>query len=228
MVAKLLSLTGHERRLIINKWLGILPSCGFCIDQDQKVHFVTEAVIMEPGKEPSTPISTWEKMLAEIRPGSSGTEAAVHRPLLILMIFAQAQRGGPNEFKFENLAPSLDDAIRRFGAAQQPGGSEMPFWHLKSSGFWVVEDEDNLPRRSQGDRPTKTGLLEHKAKAHVRPEMWANLVGNPQLIEKLAIQVLTQHLPLSEHDAILKLVGLDLSPEVWAQARSLRQGGAGA
>ena len=183
---------------------------------------------MEPGKEPPAAVSTWEKLLSDIRPGSSGNEPAVHKPLLILMILAQAQRGGPNEFYFENLAPALDYGIHRFGTAQQPGGSEMPFWHLKNDGFWVVEDEDALPRRSQGDRPTKTGLLEDKAKAHVRPEMWAILVGNLKLVERLAVQVLTRHWPRSEHDAILKHVGLDLSPEVRAQAGSLRQAGAGA
>jgi putative restriction endonuclease len=183
---------------------------------------------MDPGKESPEAVNTWEKMLSNIRPGSSGNEPAVHKPLLILMILAQAQRGGPNEFYFKNLAPALDNGIHLFGTAQQPGGSEMPFWHLKNDGFWVVEDEDVLPRRSQGDRPTKTGLLEHKAKAHVRPEMWAALVGNRPLIEKLAVQVLTRHWPLSEHDAILKHVGLDLSPEVQARAGGLKQGGAGA
>ena len=178
---------------------------------------------MESGEEKPATTSMWEAMVAEIRPGSSGTEAAVHRPLLILMMLAQAKRQGPNQFLFEDLAPSLDNAIRQFGAAQQPGGAEMPFWHLKNSGFWVVEDEDTIPRRSQGDRPTKTGLLEHKAKAHVRPEMWAMLAGNLQLVEKLAVQVLTRHWPLSVHDAILKHVGLEVSAEARARAVSLRQ-----
>ena len=85
-----------------------------------------------------------------------------------------------------------------------------------------------MPRRSQGDRPTETGLLDHKAKAHVRHELWATLEGNRQLIERLAVLVLTRHWPLSEHEAILKHVGLDLPPEARARAGSLRQGDAGA
>jgi putative restriction endonuclease len=182
---------------------------------------------MSPGKQPPASKNTWEELLADMKPGRSGNESAVHKPLLVLLILAQAQRGGPNEFFFENLAPYLDDGIHRFGTAQQPGGSEMPFWHLKNDGFWVVENEDALPRRSQGDRPLKSGLLGHKAKAHVPPELWADLAGDRQLIEKLAVQVLTRHWPQSEHGAILKHVGLEVSEEARARAGMLRQGTCG-
>src|SRR5947209_17492645 len=125
--------------------------------------------------------SIWYGLLSGMKPGKSGNEDAVHKPLLVLMILAQAQRGGLNRFSYEEIAQPLDEGIQRFGRTHQPGGSEMPFWHLKNDGFWIVKEPDSLPRRSNGDRPTKTGLLEHKAEACVRAELWEHLVGNPEL-----------------------------------------------
>src|SRR5947209_206664 len=91
-----------------------------------------EPCTMKQRKHRPASASSWEELLSGVKLGKSGNECAVHKPLLILLILAQAQRGGPNRFCFEDLARPLDEAIHRFGTAAQPGGSEMPFWHLKN------------------------------------------------------------------------------------------------
>jgi predicted restriction endonuclease len=152
-------------------------------------------------------------LIASIRPGKSGTEDAVHKPLLILMLFAQAQRGGPNEFYFPDIESTLDAAIHRFGPAPRPGGPEMPFWCLKNDGFWILEDEDDIPKRKAGDRATRTGLRDVNAKGYVPLPLWQELVDTPELVENLACQLLRAFWPSSWHDAILAYVGLKISKD---------------
>jgi putative restriction endonuclease len=153
----------------------------------------------------------WEELIAEIRPGNSGDERAVHKPLLVLMLLARAHKGLSNEVRFKDIEQALDRAIQRFGSAPKPGGPEMPFWHLKNDGFWVVQDEDAIPKRKQGDRPTRTGLRDHHATGFVPLSLWKELLESPDLVENLARQLLEQCWPASHHQAILGHVGLRLS-----------------
>src|SRR5205085_1632810 len=116
--------------------------------------------------------STWQELIAALHPGRSGNEPAVHKPLFTLMLLARAQRGGSNRVPFKDVDAALEEAIHLFGSARAPGGSELPFWHLKNDGFWVFEDEDSIPRRKAGDRPTKTILRKHDARGHVPRHLW--------------------------------------------------------
>ena len=149
----------------------------------------------------------WEELIAEINAGNSGDEDAVHKPLLVLMLLARTQQGLSNEVHFREIEKPLDQGIRQFGAARQPGGPEMPFWHLKNDGFWVVRDEDTLPKRKQGDRPTRTGLRDHDAVGFVPPFLWKELIDNPELVENLARQLLEKCCSQGHHKGILAQVG---------------------
>jgi putative restriction endonuclease len=116
-----------------------------------------------------------------------------------------------NEVRFNEIDVLLERAIRRFGSAQSPGGSEIPFWHLKNDGFWVIEDEHKLPRRKRGDRPTKTALRQWNARGYVPFERWQDLVNTPGLVENLARHLLQRFWPVSDHAAILQHVDSSLS-----------------
>lgn len=40
-------------------------------------------------------MAPWETLIAGVNTWTRGTERAVHKPLLVLMILGRAQRGGP-------------------------------------------------------------------------------------------------------------------------------------
>src|SRR5262245_27047266 len=110
----------------------------------------------------SAPRHTWAELIANLSRGRSGDEIAVHRPLLILLL-SRARRAGSNRVAFCQIKDELTEAIKRFGPAEKPGGAELPFWHLKNSDFWVIENEDQLPLQKDKNRPTKGTLIEYNA-----------------------------------------------------------------
>jgi putative restriction endonuclease len=140
--------------------------------------------------------ATWESLIAGVNTWSRGTERAVHKPLLVLMILGRAQRGGPaNVFRFRDLDEPLREALRAFGPARKSYRAELPFWRLKEDGFWVVHEEARLSKLANGAAPSRRLLLEEDAAAEVPRAMWDELVREPPRVARLVKGVLDEHWP---------------------------------
>jgi len=140
--------------------------------------------------------ATWESLIAGMTTWSRGTERAVHKPLLVLMILGRAQRGGPaNVFRFRDVDEPLREALRAFGPARKSYRAELPFWRLKEDGFWVVQDEARLSKLTNGSAPGRRLLLEEDAAAEVPRGMWDELAGDPARVARLVRGVLERHWP---------------------------------
>jgi putative restriction endonuclease len=162
--------------------------------------------------------ATWEELVAKMRRGHNAGEPTTHKPLLTLMLLARAQQGAPNLLYFKDLDGPLKEAIERFSPPSERGSPELPFWHLQSEHFWVVDGADALPRPLGKNRPLRTTLLEHNAAGHVDPKLWAQLLADPALIDRLAQQILDDYWPGGEeHDAILAAVDLRRPAQVRAE-----------
>jgi len=151
----------------------------------------------------------WEELVSQLRLGRSGTAKAVHKPLFTLMLLARARRGESNRVRFKEIDPVLRRAIEEFGPAHRSYSTEYPFWHLQNDGFWVVDDQDVLPRRKGKDRPTRTGLLKYDAKGHVPRGLWEELTRDPELTWQLTMLILEQHWSKTVHAAILDYFGIN-------------------
>jgi hypothetical protein len=114
--------------------------------------------------------------------GSVGN--AVHRPLLLLLLLKRAREKQSRELPFIEAEKSLADILGELGSAKRPEVL-LPFWHLKSTDFWEVLDEDAIPKRKGKDRPTRAGLVGAKAVGAVKSEWWATLTNDPQLVSTL-------------------------------------------
>jgi putative restriction endonuclease len=150
----------------------------------------------------------WIELVSRLRLGRSGTAEAVHKPLFTLMLLARACRGVSNKVHFKEIDPVLRRAIEEFGPAHRSYSTEYAFWHLQNDGFWVVDDQDVLPRRKGKDRPTRTGLLKYDAKGHVPPDLWEGLTSDPELTWQLTMLILERHWSKTEHAAILNYFGI--------------------
>jgi putative restriction endonuclease len=133
----------------------------------------------------------WEELISDIRLGRSGLKFAVHKPLFILLLLARAQQGESNRVPFAEIEEILTVAIRHFGPADQPGGAELPFWHLKNDGFWVLEQEGTIPLQKDKNRPTKGTLRDCNVTGHVPMSLWQELTQRERLINELALQLVT-------------------------------------
>lgn len=141
---------------------------------------------------------------------SRGSERAPHKPLLVLYALGQLSRGGPNSVAFRDAAPKLTELLQEFGPSRQSYHPEYPFWRLQNDGVWIVDDADQLQRRTgQTDIP-KRELLDNDIHAHFTDEIAERFLADHTLIADVALRLLDSHFPLSIHQDILDAVGLDL------------------
>ena len=59
--------------------------------------------------------ATWSSLVSNLGTWKRGSERAVHKPLLTLMLLARAQQGGTNHVQYSEVAEALRRALREFG-----------------------------------------------------------------------------------------------------------------
>jgi putative restriction endonuclease len=156
------------------------------------------------------PTPSWQEFIAGLRlKRDDAGELAVHRPLLLLLVLAQARAGGSNQFRFVELVDPLKKALRDFGPDRKTLHPEYPFWHLQDENFWVVEGKEGLPSGSRNASPTQGELRRAGAVGVIPPAQWKALTDNPALIEELTEELLEPYWPdSSEHREIRQHFGL--------------------
>jgi putative restriction endonuclease len=157
--------------------------------------------------------TVWDELIPNIRVWKRESERAVHKPLLTSMLLARAQQGKSNRVLFKEIDEDLREVLKAVGPSRLSYHSEYPFWYLQNDGFWVVEDKDALPKRKGKDQPTRKTLLEHNAAGFVPIHLWGVLTSEPGLIPRLAMLILEDYWPKSEHPLILNALGLRFPTE---------------
>lgn len=105
---------------------------------------------------------------------------APHRLILVLFLLRRAEAGQSGAVTFLEVEAGISPALALIGRAAKPEPL-LPFWHLQSSPFWVVENAGALPRRQGKDRPTRRTLVEQKARGMVLAAWWAAVLGDQAL-----------------------------------------------
>lgn len=152
---------------------------------------------------------SWSDLIGGMGTWKTGNVRAVHKPLLVLIALARAQRRESNIIPYRDIDPTLTKALRDFGPPRRSYHPEYPFWYLQSDGFWSVHAAVNLPKPGQAE-PTRAALLKAHAVAVVPESRWSELQQQAMLIPDLARQLLHTFWPDSIHDTIADELGLDL------------------
>jgi len=155
----------------------------------------------------------WDELANNLGVWRRGSERAVHKPLLTLVLLARAQRGESRRVSFHEVDGPLMQYLREFGPSRNSYHPEYPFWYLQNDGFWEVRKADELPRRKNKDQPSRTALLQHDAVGWVPASLWKQLTADPALIRRLARSLLSSFWPETYHDDIAQAVGIDLGAE---------------
>ncbi len=146
-------------------------------------------------------ISVWKR----------GGERAPHKPLLILDALARLQRREPRLTPFEVIEKEVGKLLEDFGPprATRP---EYPFWHLQSDGIWEVPeravlqaDIDAAPHRHN---PRLTVIRSSNARGGLTDDLFEHLRTRPDLVNRIAQQILDDQWEPSFHDDILDAVGM--------------------
>jgi putative restriction endonuclease len=134
---------------------------------------------------------------------------APHKAFLLLIALARVQRGMAREMRFEEVEPVLEQLLTSFGPPRKSHGPHFPFWHLQSDHVWTLRDPDQL--RSKAGHPSRTAMRAHGV-GGLAPEIETALKSDSAQLVAVARELLDRNFPVSMHDAILNVVGLDLAP----------------
>jgi len=162
-------------------------------------------------------IHTWEELVGRIGVWKDEKRGGVapHKPLLVLLVLAQAQRGEGNVVRYADVDGPLKQLLREFGPQRKSYHPEYPFWYLKNDGFWHLHRQEFFegPERSRKGKtqPTRGAFMKHDARAEVPELLWRQLVKAPELIVTVARRLLSDFWPEDYHDEIAAAVGLDLT-----------------
>jgi putative restriction endonuclease len=147
-------------------------------------------------------------VLAELRTYARGGRRAVHKPLMLLLLLARAERGASPEIRYVEFHEELSRLLNEFGPPRGRPQTEFPFWHLQSEGVWVVRDADRIPLRKGASNPARGTLVTRDAAGYVPPRLWAAIERDAGLRTELGQRILSEFWPPTLHEPIRQALGL--------------------
>ncbi len=145
--------------------------------------------------------------------GSTGSQRAPHKPLLLLLALATVLRGEPRLRPYGEIEEQLRRLLVEFGPYRRSVHPEYPFWRLQNDGdFWEIPQRSvllaELQRRPRtGDVPPAL-LFRYEATGGFTPPVYDLLRRDPQLVREIVGRLLHAHFPPSLHDVLLDAVGM--------------------
>jgi len=155
-----------------------------------------------------------------LRTWKRGEERAVNKPLMLLLLIAEAQRGGDGRFEYCEVERQLTHLLREFGRPGKSVHPEYPFWYLQTDGLWQVEDADSYPLKKAGHSVPVSVLRERNAAGSVPDSLWRTLVSDAQLRRELIERILGDYWPESLHAPLRLAAGL--ADDIGESSRVLR------
>jgi len=128
---------------------------------------------------------------------------------LVLLLLRRAADGAGARVSFREVEPELRDLLVEFGPPRRSLHPEYPFWHLRSSRFWVVGRADELPLKKAGSSPPLSVIRETNLEASVPAPFWRELCTNAELRGELTRRLLHGFWPTTLHDDLRAAIGLE-------------------
>ncbi|EOZ4596555.1 phosphorothioated DNA-binding restriction endonuclease [Morganella morganii] len=139
---------------------------------------------------------TLQSAIASISVWRQGDVCAPHKPLLLLYVLSQYKAGHPRLFNYgREIHEPLTRLLREFGPKRRTDYPNMPFWRLRSDGFWEITDAEGCKHRRGNTQPTKKELIDNHVSGGFDETAYRQLREHPELIDKLAQQILTNRFP---------------------------------
>lgn len=99
---------------------------------------------------------TLQQAIADITIWRKGEQRAPHKPLLLLHVLSQYQRGHSRMFDYASeVRDQLHNLLERFGPQRAQYRPDMPFWRLKGDGFWELQNAEHCSTTGSKQPPTK-------------------------------------------------------------------------
>jgi putative restriction endonuclease len=96
------------------------------------------------------------RAVESVRRAQSEGRYAPHKPLLLLLALARAQRGEGRLMTLAEVAPKLKEMLQAFAPSRSANRSHYPYWHLRGDAgraLWQVSGPESLLARPAGATP---------------------------------------------------------------------------
>lgn len=154
---------------------------------------------------------TLEQAITDITIWRKGDQRAPHKPLLLLYVLANYQKGHARLFDYgTEIRDQLHSLLERFGPQRAQYRPDMPFWRLKGDGFWELQNDEFCSTTGSSRQPPAGELVKHNVAGGFDEQHYALLSKNKNLIGSLAQQILEAHFPESIQEEIADEMGFDI------------------
>lgn len=133
-----------------------------------------------------------------------GDQRAVHKPLLLLYVLSQYQKGHDRFFTFKEIDEPLRDLLIEFGPYRKAHHPEYPFWRLKNDGFWELKNHEKAQPRASNTDVKKTELLKYNVAGGLTQKEFDDIVNNQDKLARTIGALLEQFFPVTIHDDIIE------------------------
>ncbi|MFP2467135.1 phosphorothioated DNA-binding restriction endonuclease [Pseudescherichia vulneris] len=148
--------------------------------------------------------------ISDVAVWRKGDQCAPHKPLLLLYVLSQYKKGHCRLFNYgAEIHEQLTQLLVEFGPKRREYYPNMPFWRLRTEGFWTLENTENCILRKGNTQPTKRELIENQVVGGFDEASFQTLQKNPSMIDKLAQQILTERFPESIQILLADRLGFD-------------------
>jgi putative restriction endonuclease len=131
-------------------------------------------------------------------------QRAPHKPLLILLAFAQLQQNYTS-LPYEFVRDKLKKLLMEFGPPRKSYHPEEPFVRLTTDGIWKLSQ--TIDKRNFSDKQ----LVSEQVEGGFTKEVLFLLRNNESLMQEFTELLLNEHFPETIHQDILDEIGLDFS-----------------
>jgi len=136
-------------------------------------------------------------------------DRAPHKPLYLLSLLAEVDRGEQRLRPFRDIQATLAEAIRRFGKNASSIHPQYPFWRIQNDDLGEVTPDtwskDEL--RGGEKEPKKSALLARNACGGLLLADYEDLQSSPERVRLSCHQILDEHFPVSLHEEIMYFFG---------------------
>jgi predicted restriction endonuclease len=130
------------------------------------------------------------KLFSSINCARIGEGYAPHKPILILLLLDRILNGHVNNFPFAELDHDLRHLLEKYGSNNASNTRNEPFWRLKNDDLWDFIAPAELLQLSSTPSPNQ--LVESNAAGKFKPEIYAALADNSDLIAEIANMLVTK------------------------------------
>lgn len=154
---------------------------------------------------------TLQEAISSLTVWRKGDQRAPHKPLLLLYVLSEYQKGHERLFNYgEEIHSQLLELLNSFGPQRREHYPAMPFWRLRGDGFWELRNIEHCTAQKGSKEPPKSELIQHQVMGGFDLKSYQLLRDKPALLEELVQQILSQYFPENVQSLIANHLGFSL------------------